>query len=1251
MVPAKTCQLPLLPYEYQLIEALGISEEEYRWFSDEVRAGRLRPKGYEDVPDIQCIPIGVIISLVIGVLTSVVGMLLAPKANTSESKQTQNKTLPSQQGRTRFNNSVGFDAAPQLAQLGSRVPIIFGRYEEFEVDGAFRSGGGILAEPLLAWSRMLSNGSFQSLKIVAILGQDGIGTPPSLQGIFIGGQPVSNFYESNYAVFWRGISGDYETEGGRLYQQNLLYGKAAEGNGASGGIFTCPTLSGVLEPGFSMASSPANTASFGVYQSIPNGGNFRLNWRVISIPGGNDPGNRLQSERSKICGNAIGGLYDGMPGTGNPYSTKMGVVAVNGAFYNLPTVVTVSRGDRVVYRIEGGKYPPGEVGVSSPDVTTDDIDDLSDSARERVDGLLQNGEIFLCNRTLMRLIQRPGDPWLPGQTSEFTFEVISFTGANREIGVIGTEALQAAVLGDGKTVQPYYKGTGWYCLHKVDMGQFRNTRATEVTEIGIRSQVYERANGLCNFKALPTPPDLARADEDLISFSSPTMNKYMKRTSFFMLAVKDVSNIQGLKPGGEEISDDDDLFDGFDILGDVTFCIMGNTPVDQFNYIRIKSPAKKRYEFRLVPKCSTNIIRYESDQNQQIYVLTNNGEYRTAVSSSPYYGSFELSFSGDYRLLGDLFDQPEMRGPDKEFGAVTVCTAQSISHIGTVGHSGGGALQGFLEAVLGNLKATGSNSGLAVYGETRTGRFTTRFYSPGNIFGGGGTGGSVEVEVEAYVGNQGQEGFDRNGTAKVWLVTRWTIIGTSGTINDYQDFDTAPIPIGHTWFGSYFGLSTSVQRFKFSGIVCTQPPRQEFEREFEDNGAIKEISPYSEVTSSCDDSPEHEIVYVNESSNTPFPFNYYGLTTIGLKLRSQNQISSFQQLQVWIPNGISVKRLLDGQDGPSNNFADLVYWLLTTDGRSIGSALSDKLVDRDSFVKTARFLENTWCRFDGALSEQVNIREYLTQIAPLFLCNFAMKNGRFALLPALPVTESGAFNTGPVPIAQLFTDGNILEDTFELSYTEQGDRADFRAVMLYRPSAKNSLVEEESIMVKWAGEEGSPPAQEDFDMSNFCTRRGHAYAAARYMLSVRRRIDHVVKFSTLPQGLALSPGDYIRIDTTSSPFKAIANGVVRSDLSVLSASNFPDGIYRAFVYRQGSDGVLPEDVELKDGKVVDPTLENALLNIPSIEKRSGVYQIEELSLTEEGLVDITASHFPVDQNGSSLIVADVIDPTRFEVIE
>ena len=46
--------VPLLPYEKELIKTIGITEEEYRRFAAEVRRrGLVRPAEYDHIPDIR----------------------------------------------------------------------------------------------------------------------------------------------------------------------------------------------------------------------------------------------------------------------------------------------------------------------------------------------------------------------------------------------------------------------------------------------------------------------------------------------------------------------------------------------------------------------------------------------------------------------------------------------------------------------------------------------------------------------------------------------------------------------------------------------------------------------------------------------------------------------------------------------------------------------------------------------------------------------------------------------------------------------------------------------------------------------------------------------------------------------------------------------------------------------------------------------------------------------------------------------
>ena len=115
----------------------------------------------------------------------------------------------------------------------------------------------------------------------------------------------------------------------------------------------------------------------------------------------------------------------------------------------------------------------------------------------------------------------------------------------------------------------------------MDIGQAKNTRPTEVTEIGIRAQVWSQANSLANFNTVPSPAKLEEYDDDNITVNVGQMSKYMRRTAFFVLAVRN-NDIQGLNADGSEVSINDQYLEGYDIIDNVTFAVSGTKPVDQF---------------------------------------------------------------------------------------------------------------------------------------------------------------------------------------------------------------------------------------------------------------------------------------------------------------------------------------------------------------------------------------------------------------------------------------------------------------------------------------------------------------------------------------------------------------------------------------------------------------------------------------------------------------------------------------------
>jgi hypothetical protein len=1270
LVPLESYTLPLLPYERDLIAQLGVSEEEYRDFAAQV-SSRIRYDQLEGVPTNDAVITPILINLAIGLILTGVSMLLAPKPQDNEQKKQKTFEITSKTGRTRFNNSVGFDGAPALAQLGSRIPIPFGLFEP-DTPGAvdadiFKQSGGILVEPLLVWSRMTSHGKFQTLKFLTIIGQASIEQVPDLAGIFIGGQPLGNFFQTNYWVAYKSVVDD-----NRLFLADQLYGRAAEGPDGNGGIFVCPTLEGDREPGFSAAHTPANTTSFGVYQTIPNGGSWRVNWEVISFPKledqKDDPKYYIQSQRKKIAGEEGKTRDSGMRGIGRPYSNKCGVVAFNGNEYRLPTeIAEVNLGDRITYRISGGQFDYDNTSLNADSgIGIQDLNSTTNTTRERADDLLQPGEVFMMNRTIFRVTSRNQDVWTASSgTYNYDLEVIGFTGANRTIGIIGTQNVEKYVLGEGGDSDPSeaFKGTGWYPLSKVDFGQVKNTRAVEVTEIGIKAQLWSKASGLFNFNETPSPEKLREMDEDGYNIKSGAISKYMRRTAFFMLAVRDPQDIQGYTASdGTEDSLSDDLMEGYDILGDVSFAVSGTTPVDQFSYIRIQHPGKIGLEYRLIPKPATTIIRNQDAQNQSVLVLNASGELKTRTVTSPYYGTFRLQFNASEVPLPELLDLPEVQAGDYTVPERREdCIATSAPD--TTPPQGGGYLQAFLESLDNgnwNLKPVPGNPRKNVYGQRRSTTFQARS-DRGSV---------IIIAVDGTVIDAGGEArLASHGTAKAWSAGfRYS---SGDEVEDGEVFYSTRT-VSSTWHGQYFGINSATRQYTTGAECLTIIPGYTTTREFENNAAIKELSPYQEISKSCDDNPEFMITYVNESTSAVPAPNYYAMSMLGFKIRSLNRTTSFNQVQVWLPNGISINRLqpqlfnnIDGGAayGPSNNFADFAYYLLTDESAgsgALGREISDKLVARGWFEYTARFLDGYWMRFDGALADSVNIRDYLTQLAPYFLCNFVMINGKFALKPALPMAGD-RLNEGPIDVAMMFNDGTIAEGTFKLSYLQQSERQDFRANMIYRLSEKNSLVEKRSILVQWRWDENEDSDtnnnittinQEDFDLSEFCTRRSHAFAVARYMLSTRRRVDHVIEFKTNPEGLSLAPGDFIRVDTKMSPYENFQNGVVTTEGAVVSPAPIKDGKQMAYVFRQGTTEVVLEEIEFLNNRVTDETLFGALFNVPNIARRLGIYAVESIGIEEDGLIKITGSHHPVFEDLSSKIVYDVLHPTeQFTVVE
>ena len=245
------------------------------------------------------------------------------------------------------------------------------------------------------------------------------------------------------------------------------------------------------------------------------------------------------------------------------------------------------------------------------------------------------------------------------------------------------------------------------------------------------------------------------------------------------------------------------------------------------------------------------------------------------------------------------------------------------------------------------------------------------------------------------------------------------------------------------------------------------------------------------------------------------------------------------------------------------------------------------------------------------------------------------------MTPALPTDGSGQISPGNVLISAVFTKGNIIEGSYQLDYIDRSERLPLKAIMQYRVNPQYKAPVTASVVVREVAETNVQNPEESYDMTQFCTSRAHALLAAKFIIAARRLVTHTVTFQTLPNELSLAPGQYIRVISEDLPVAGTAIAAVDSETGrIVSPQSFEDGMHEVALYNRRDPEVRQVELEIKDGKVVDPQYNGALFSNWVPGTLSGVYLVEELNLDEEGLVTITASEFPM--NGTNSAIAELI---------
>ena len=1271
---------PLLPYERALIATLGCSEEEYRKFIRHAElATHTRPAAYADVPDIQNGPVvPILINLAIGLALTAVSILLAPKAPALESPaKIRGRKLADQIGPTRFNQTTSFDNVSSLAEYGQAIPIPFGKRGTGS-DGALT--GGLILAPALVWSRLYSYGTYQAFEGIYVVGEYGVVTP-KVSGVRLGTAALDSLNGQDYALFWSSMLGNNRPTSDRL----IAGTQSGAANGTNGRIiFTSPTADGEFSTGFSMAYNPQNNTAFGTSTPIHNGSAYRFNWEVISAPyastnpsySNDDDDDAIkvartetQARRRKIAGSLADVLHKyegqppsdrdeiGMPGVGRAYSRRMGFIQHQRGgtvvTYETRTEITIQKDDLLIFEINGNDYKeledrtptdPDGGGFKNTEIDLKDLKSSSESWRIRAADLLTVGSTWVIAGSVWTVESRTREIWKPNRNMQITFKCIEVIGVNK-IGIPGTRTIREPLGGyEGGEFNPNkHCGAAFYNICRYHAAHFRPVRRdAEVIEFGIKSQVWNRANGLCNFNAIPSSGAngrLHKMDKANITLTTPRMDKYFKRTSCFSLWVRPVQTYSASAPSPW-------------VRIPRVFCVTGNSPTDQFNYLRVRPRTSGYYEYKFVPRAGSDIAINSIDTNLATRLDAINGEligedYATA------YGAFRVTTTGEVVTISDLTYNRELLADPSETTVETLGVARNVpTSIAFMGDpsANNGSIQLIKHAWYSSILGLAKDAP----GKTRSG--DVQHYKPnGDRY--------ITIRLTATSRNGtvgatiGQDYVNTTGSTYYWDSVSLSVVSSTGTWANGDGFTIQRSTAGSV-FGNAKGYTTVMWAMNVTATSTQTTPSttsldRNLGRVFEENSQVSDCSHYLELTKSNENQPEHQIVYVNEYTSNENLAEYYGMSTVGLSVKSNGQISSVDQMRLWVPTGINVYRLIEKDTVPSNLFADLVYYLLTSKSQGVGNVVPTELVDTNSLETTARFLRANRIFFDGVLEESESLRSLLYDTASLQLCSFTIKNGRFGMMPALPYDSNYTISTSPIAIEQIFTAGNIIEDSLQVQYIDAAQRSNFRALVSYRVTVENDLPTQASALVDWADiSEGSrATTQQVFDLTEFCTNRAQALLTARFLLSVRRRVTHTVSFKTVPDALSIQPGSYIRVLTSATTYSASNNGAITDAGSLVSITTIPNGTYNALTYNPTTGAVAELPLAVLNNAVSDPALYGCLFTLLATTVNKGIYQVEQLTIDEDGLVSITAIEVPVDSTGASIVAKDVLTEASFRVLE
>lgn len=1195
MLDPKT-PIALLPQDREIMDILDLSEAEYRAFCLECRRKSVfrpgEPLAFELVT--------FAVTLLVGIALSAISAMLAPKQQEPEEAKLEESTVDGQDiiRKDRFAPKSGFDSVQNVVNLGSVVPIVYAKRETL----GSNQYGGIRVNTNLLWSQLQSIGGGQFFRGIFMVGEasnvPGVSEGPIIDfaQTALGNNTLGSYYlkanqEAGRATIYYS-PGNGRIEGGDpgAYYELGVIPDNDPGNKArpelpeserGADVYCIESDSETPTGAFCQAIIPSNQSTFGVYGFCANRFAFKLGERFEALTQWQA---RKDGEYERQDSNQkVCQNYKDR----DQFACRAGFVAATDEFK------TVAPGDLLTYQIfrssdlEHKYYASGSTsgGEEPSEIGCEDVATTVASLQRGYDERINVGDLYRAGSALVICTSRSAEPF---ESDADVQEEDSGRTVSHQFEVVEggqVHVWEESRLENGPNESNGKTATESSHLLQTAIASFALERPARTIEIGFKSALGVKSSGIANFNSLTIPSSYSGEYDQYQEYVDSEFCGGQENGD----NPKDESYRKEILPG--KYSSTDDRYSFF-LIQFRDSDQSDFTTVDKVFGIRSQTSQAVYNYLR---------IRFPSSQRREMrFVPISGWEVRNSVG----YAISELCIL------------------DPHVEAKVEMTSNGVEFVFN-------GIQG--------LARTSQTLGINAFANLNTGKTqeieSITIQNPGSGYPADlinrGDISLVPSSAGSTTGSQAKcrINTDASGVVLDIAVTR---SGDDYSVGDSLTLSTTDL-----------GFDSKDNKFEGTAAIFTVAAVDGSERQpigttgNADDGAyyvdafarIAEAFWYSEVSNSASQ-PEHSISYVNiidDNDTTPL---YDSMAIVGLNIRSTKEIGRLDQVSVYVERGVIDSHL----------FPDVFTDLLTNPVYGVGGFFDVAQIDAASFLAASQWTETRRYFFDGAVTEKLNLRTWGSDRASDFLLDLAISGGKFKLQPV-------ANFDGPEVITALFTSGNILEDSFEMSFFDIQDRIPPRVSVKWREEraslsiADNGLFPRIREVLVSRNDTPADAPEQTVDMSDFCTNERHAIDRAKWLILQKLYITNAVKFSTVPTQAGIQVGSVIKVGVETRRYEQPHNGSIGPDGQVTFYPSLGNGEYPVIIW----DGETYQETVIQIEGGVALERRNCVFCLRDLENVAETYKVQKVAFNEDGNLDVEAVYWPVDDTNTSRLVTAFAD--------